>query len=428
MFLKPFKGKHILISGGGTGLGLAIAKAYAAEGAHLALIDSNKESLLQAQREIQEAGLGTRCLIFSAPPGDGKVIRDFVNMIHYEFGTIDGIIACPSPIPQRSLYEFDHTEIDTHIDTHLKGALHIARAAIPLITQHHEHVGGFIGIVAPFGREFSITAAMSQEALYTFTQCLRVEHKRDRMRIHLLVPPVEILKHKQKSISRKFIKGIAKHRKTITYGFTTRPRRFLLQNSPLIWKILFGRYQSVIHEEESIEESYHQPASPVKEKTPPTPEAKQTPKQEPAKKAAPPKEPVQPTHEETKTTEKPTPPPTKKPSVTTAAPNGFTVYNETLLKGVCVSMEIDDIKPFLNTITKYVSTFDIHIPEILTGIAPMDLDSTQSWEYEVEYEDRNIPFQIDITINKHDVITANFYTTPKLALVIDQEFERRLSA
>ena len=454
MFLKPFKGKHILITGGASGLGLALAKAYAREGAHIAIVDADKAALSDAQREVEQAGAGTRCLVYACNLGEGQILRDYINMIHYEFGALNGLVICPSPLPTGALSEFNHSEIDLHIDSHVKGALHALRAALPYIGEH-EHIGGVVGVVAPFGREISISAAISQGALSTMTQCLRAEHKKQRIRIHLLLPPVDVPRHKYGIISRRFLKGIAKHRKVISYGYTTRPRRFMLRHFPLIWKLFFGRKhvrkvvapveQPRVQEAEvstpKVQETAKvhpkaapQPTASAHPKASPQPTAQATPKQ--ARPAQKPK--VQPATQPSAqhpTPQAAAPRPTAKKgappkrTVSTATPNnGFTVYNDTLLKGIIISMEIEDVRPFLKTIVKYISSFEVHITDIVTGIANLNLDETESWEFEVEYDGRVIPFQIDITMNANDVITMHFYTTPKLALIIDQEFGRSLSA
>ena len=403
MFLKPFKGKHILITGGATGLGLAMAKAFAREHAHVSLIDSDKELLAEAQREIESLGNGIRCLTYACNIGHGHILHDYIHMLSYEFGTLDGIIACPSPIPPGALHEINHRDIDTHMDTHIKGTLHAIRTSIPLIAEH-DITGGFVGIVSPEGRGVSVSAATSHAALTALAHTLRAEYARDRVRVHLLIPPTKEVPHKYPVICKRFMKGIVKNRKVVTYGIIQRMRRFTLRYFPLAWTMVFKK-NSLAVENDSREEIYIKAAS--------------TPKPVPSKRA---EEPVA-----EKTEKKQTPVYTSRVAAGKTS-SGFTLYNQTLLKSVIVSMEFEDLNPFLHSITKHVNSFDAHITEILISIADMHPKEESFWELEVEYEGRQIPFQIDVAMNQHEVFTVHFYTNPKLALIIDQEFDQSLSA
>ena len=57
--MSRFKDKHVLITGGNSGMGLATAKAFIAEGAHVAITGKSAENLKKAATEIGSANLTT---------------------------------------------------------------------------------------------------------------------------------------------------------------------------------------------------------------------------------------------------------------------------------------------------------------------------------------------------------------------------------
>ena len=54
---KRFEGKVVVVTGGNSGIGLAAARAYAQEGAQVAILGRNEETLQAATEEIPSAHL-----------------------------------------------------------------------------------------------------------------------------------------------------------------------------------------------------------------------------------------------------------------------------------------------------------------------------------------------------------------------------------
>lgn len=84
------KDKVIIITGGAQGLGLAMAKCLAAKGAKLALVDLNKDRLIEAVGTCKAAGGDARH--YTANIGNEGEVEKLFNDVINDFGTLDGLI------------------------------------------------------------------------------------------------------------------------------------------------------------------------------------------------------------------------------------------------------------------------------------------------------------------------------------------------
>ena len=82
---KLYEDKVVLITGGAGGIGLASAKKFAEEGAKIALVDLNKESVDKAAEEIKDAEVIT----FGANVTDESEVEKFVKETKDHYGRID---------------------------------------------------------------------------------------------------------------------------------------------------------------------------------------------------------------------------------------------------------------------------------------------------------------------------------------------------
>ncbi|KAB8139455.1 SDR family oxidoreductase [Gracilibacillus oryzae] len=80
-----FSGKVVLITGAAGGIGIAAAKAYAKEGAKLALVDLSKEALEDAAKEINASDV----LLLRADVSKEEDVKQYVEETKNKFGQID---------------------------------------------------------------------------------------------------------------------------------------------------------------------------------------------------------------------------------------------------------------------------------------------------------------------------------------------------
>ena len=83
---RRFEGKVAVVTGGNSGIGLGVAKAYAQEGAQVAITGRNEKTLEAAAKEI---GDGT--IAIQADAGKVAEIEAAMKKIKERFGRIDAL-------------------------------------------------------------------------------------------------------------------------------------------------------------------------------------------------------------------------------------------------------------------------------------------------------------------------------------------------
>ena len=130
MNAQRFKGKVAVVTGGNSGIGLGVAKAYAKEGAQVAITGRNEKTLEAAAKEIGE---GT--LAIQSDAGKVAEIEAAMKKIKERFGRIDALFVNAGigqfvPFEQITEKFFDDT-----VDINMKGVFFTVQRAIPLMSK-----------------------------------------------------------------------------------------------------------------------------------------------------------------------------------------------------------------------------------------------------------------------------------------------------
>lgn len=129
------EGKIALITGAGSGIGRAAALRFAQEGAHLILVDRQRDALSRICREI--GAYGARCSVAEADVAMEEDLMRAFGLAKSEFGRLDvvfanaGINGTLSPIEHMNLSEWNAT-----LAVNLGGTFLTVKHAIPLMKQH----------------------------------------------------------------------------------------------------------------------------------------------------------------------------------------------------------------------------------------------------------------------------------------------------
>ena len=116
-------GRVALITGAAGGIGSAIARAFAAEGADLALLD-------RAAPDALAAGLGGRTLALAADVTRRQQVLDAVARTTAAFGRLDILVNVAGIVSFGAAATLDEAEWDRVIDINLKGTFLCCQAVI----------------------------------------------------------------------------------------------------------------------------------------------------------------------------------------------------------------------------------------------------------------------------------------------------------
>ncbi|MGI0406145.1 SDR family NAD(P)-dependent oxidoreductase [Helicobacter himalayensis] len=132
------------VTGASSGFGREIARAFLAKGYKVIAIARRKERLEELRKEF-----GTRVFVLSLDVRDKKSVFSAIDSLPSEFRDINILVNNAGlALEQVEFDKLSVEDIDTMVDTNIKGFLYIARAVIPLLrAQKGAHIFN-IGSVA----------------------------------------------------------------------------------------------------------------------------------------------------------------------------------------------------------------------------------------------------------------------------------------
>src|SRR6201997_2709031 len=130
--------KVVIVTGAASprGIGKATAKALAAQGARVVILDLRKEDAGSAARELGEAHLGLACDVT-----DKAACIAAAKAVVEKYGRVDGLINNAGITQPLKTMDIEAANFDAIIDVNLRGTLYMSQAVIP---QMREQKGGSI--------------------------------------------------------------------------------------------------------------------------------------------------------------------------------------------------------------------------------------------------------------------------------------------
>ncbi|HEY4084953.1 MAG TPA: SDR family oxidoreductase [Bryobacteraceae bacterium] len=128
MTSQRFQGKIAVVTGGNSGIGLGVAKAYAREGAQVAITGRNEKTLQAAAKEIGEGTL--------AIPSDAGRVADIeaaMNRIKERFERIDAMFVNAGVAKLAPFEDVTEEIFDETVEINMKGVFFTVQKAIPLM-------------------------------------------------------------------------------------------------------------------------------------------------------------------------------------------------------------------------------------------------------------------------------------------------------
>jgi len=148
-----------IVTGGARGIGRACARALAAKGFDIALVDLLAPEMERTAGEIE--ALGRRCLWHEADVADTARAAEVVGRVHAEFGRIDVLLNNAGKSNPKTILDCTEEEFDRTIAINLKSCFNYIRATAPIMlaagggriismSSLNAHTGGVTSAVSKF--------------------------------------------------------------------------------------------------------------------------------------------------------------------------------------------------------------------------------------------------------------------------------------
>jgi NAD(P)-dependent dehydrogenase (short-subunit alcohol dehydrogenase family) len=131
-----FQGRTAVITGGASGIGEAAARAFAAEGAQVVILDI--EEVLAQNVESSIEGAGQKCASFACDISKVANIEKVFEQIISRFKRVDFLFNNAGSELVKPLHETTEDDYDLIVDTNLKGTFFLSK----LVVQNMAGTGG----------------------------------------------------------------------------------------------------------------------------------------------------------------------------------------------------------------------------------------------------------------------------------------------
>jgi 3-oxoacyl-[acyl-carrier protein] reductase len=137
-----------IVTGAARGIGQAIALGFAAEGAHVVLVDIG--DLGETASLVQRDALAVRCLSVQADVSSELDVSSLAERVSAEFGQIDILVNNAGILRRAPITEMAVSEWDLVINSNLRSVFLMCRAFVPAMLTHRS--GRVINIASQLGQ------------------------------------------------------------------------------------------------------------------------------------------------------------------------------------------------------------------------------------------------------------------------------------
>ena len=141
------KGRVAVISGASSGLGKQMTRAFASQGASVAILARRIEKLEELKSELEQTGakvLAIKCDVTST-----EDINNAASLVEKEFGKVDILVNCAGSSKDKGVLEMNDEEWSFTIDTDLTSVFKMTRAFANIMKKNN--YGRIINIASMYG-------------------------------------------------------------------------------------------------------------------------------------------------------------------------------------------------------------------------------------------------------------------------------------
>jgi NAD(P)-dependent dehydrogenase (short-subunit alcohol dehydrogenase family) len=184
------KGRTVVVVGGARGIGRAVGEAFAAEGAHVALVDLDPAAAAVAQELQDRHKIRTASWVVDVT--DYATVRRVVEDVPTRLGSLDHVVHAAAVgsgkygFPFWNLEPADWAPV---LRVNVLGAVHVAHAFAPALVRARSGTMLFLASVAgQMGSQTDPPYSASKAALINFTQCAAKDLAPFGVRVNALCP------------------------------------------------------------------------------------------------------------------------------------------------------------------------------------------------------------------------------------------------
>ena len=184
----PLTGKIALVTGGGTGIGRAIALALAAQGAAVAVVYRTSEA--QAAEVVAEiAAGGGRAVALRGDVMRSEDVDGLVGGVLAEWGALDIVVNNAGLTRDGLLLRMSEADWDAVLDTNLKGAFLMTRAALkPMLKQKRGKIVNITSASGLMALPGQANYAAAKAGLIGFTRTVAKEVASRHIQVNAVAP------------------------------------------------------------------------------------------------------------------------------------------------------------------------------------------------------------------------------------------------
>ena len=182
-----FAGKTAVVTGAATGIGRATSRAFAREGANVALADVNTDALDDALSQIKaDGGVG---IALDVDVSDGAQAQNMARETVNAFGAIHYLVASAGIQTYGTVVDTDEDTWDRTLAVNLKGVYLAAKYCVPEIAKAGGGAVVNVASVQGLMSQPNVAAyAASKGAVIAMTRTMALDHAKDNIRANSLCP------------------------------------------------------------------------------------------------------------------------------------------------------------------------------------------------------------------------------------------------
>jgi NAD(P)-dependent dehydrogenase (short-subunit alcohol dehydrogenase family) len=195
-------GRVAIVTGAAAGIGFAIARRFAAEGAHLFIVDRAGERLDAAMHEIAAAKGEVAALILdlTEPDAAARVVSGCLA----RYGRLDILVNNAGIGGSRPVGELPEEDWRRMIDTNLTAVFRLSKRALPALSR--DGTGRIVNIASVFGLvgfRGSSSYAAAKAGIIALTRSMAVDYAADRITVNAIAPGLILTEMSQRNLDTK---------------------------------------------------------------------------------------------------------------------------------------------------------------------------------------------------------------------------------